>query len=146
MKALIVVFLFISCFAAKAQESKTSLPIDFQKKNRQQKIAAWTLLSTGFVSTFIGTVIATKEVVKIVVIPWPGGPLPDDKKLNGGAAFIICGSAAMMGSIPLFIAAGRNKRKIKTMTANLKFENFNSLNKASLVLGLYPALAVHIKI
>ena len=84
MKALIVIYLFISCFAAKAQESKTSLPIDFQKKSRHQKMAAWTLLSTGFVSTLIGSVIATKEVVEVVVLPGQAAHCPMKKNSTVG--------------------------------------------------------------
>jgi hypothetical protein len=67
------------CCGQLCTRKSSELKIDFQQKSRRQKIAAWTLLNTGFIATTIGTIMAAKETVKVVLLPLPGAPLPDEK-------------------------------------------------------------------
>ncbi|MFN2440762.1 MAG: hypothetical protein ABR503_16275 [Chitinophagaceae bacterium] len=80
---------------------------DYLKKSKNQKTAAGVMLIGGTVTMTVGVGIALG-----------GGGLdcafgsPDCKKNQTLAGILFySGSAAILGSIPLFIAAGKNKKK-----------------------------------
>ena len=75
---------------------------DYQVKARKQKIAAWALAGAG-----AGMIIAG-----IIVGSGDSDDLTDaiGDTLNGGA-LIATGAVLGMASVPLFIIAGKNKRK-----------------------------------
>src|SRR5690348_16776213 len=76
------------------------------KKSARQKTAAWILLGTGAGLTIAGGIVGT-NAVKSQDNPFdifPRGSL-------AGGAMIAGGLAAIVTSVPLFLASARNKKK-----------------------------------
>ena len=104
-----------------------SVPVvktDYLAKSKNQKTAAWFLLGGG--AALIGT-----------------GFLIGDSKNSTfddaatGAVLGGIGVLSALGSIPLFIASVKNKRKALKMSANFKIENATNS---------YPAVALKINL
>ena len=145
MKSILVtIMLAMSVSLFSQQTTTTVINTDYLKKGKHQKVAAWSLLGGGVLMGSIGSVIATKEVVKIVIFPFPGMVEPDEKKLNGGAALIVIGGAAILSSIPLFIAASRNKTKAASLS--LKNEKIQTLQKDGFAYKFVPAVRLTIRL
>lgn len=56
----------------------------------------------------------------------------------------VGGVLCVLGSIPLFIAAGRNKRKASEATAYLKMEKIPILQQTGINFHSYPAISVRL--
>ena len=117
-----VLFICIVCLCAttqtNAQLRDTTLNTNTHKvdanslfqKSKKQKTAAWILLGGG-------AGIAATVIIIIVFDPLS---VFDLKKSNNRGLLLATGGAAMVASIPFFIASGKNKRKANLM---LKDEN-----------------------
>src|SRR5438045_9207630 len=83
-----------------SQQTNPSAPLnqDYLKKSKNQKTAAWVLLVGGIALVGIGVLIGDQKQSTF-----------DDAATGGVIAGI--GILSTIGSIPLFIASGRNKRK-----------------------------------
>jgi hypothetical protein len=79
---------------------------DYLQKSKKQKTAAWILLGGG-------AAVAVGAAILDVSSDWTKSETPY-------LVAIFAGGASMIGSIPLFIASGRNKRK--AMNASTYFE------------------------
>lgn len=86
---------------------------DYLQKSKQQKTVAWVLAGGGSALSIIGGLKFLDEAVKVrnSVIPLPGQPLPDEAKVNGAGILMLIGGVAIVGSVPLFVASGKNKKK-----------------------------------
>ena len=87
---------------------------DYLVKSKNQKLAGFIMLGAGLASFIIVA--------------------PGNASFSKTGTFVVIGGLAVIGSIPLFIASGRNKRKSKSATAffNLKSQMSNPFahNKA----------------
>ena len=128
MKKVMVYFLLLAMPATSfCQMTNDSVPVvktDYLTKSKNQKTAAWVLLGGG--AALIGT----------------GFLIGDNKNSTfddaaTGAVLGGIGVLSAIGSIPLFIASGKNKRKALKMSANFKIENGTTS---------YPAVALKIKL
>ncbi len=63
---------------------------------------------------------------------------------QGQGALFIAGVCAMGGSIPLFIASGRNKRIANGMTFNFKAEKSYAFQSKRNGSGYYPTVSITI--
>jgi hypothetical protein len=95
-----------SSFCQQTDVSQSLTRQDYLKKSKNQKTAAWILLGGGFA-------LAVGASILDVSSDWSKSETPYLVALS-------IGCASMLGSIPLFIAAGRNKRK--GMNASTYFE------------------------
>lgn len=89
---------------------------DYLKKSKKQKTAAWVLLGVGVLSTALGSVQTN-----------PTGYWGGETTHSNNTVLLIVGAAAIGSSIPLFIAASKNKKK--AMSVSLKTENMRLMNK-----------------
>jgi hypothetical protein len=96
------------------------------KKSRSQKTTGFILLGAGATTLII---ISNGETDLDAV-----GPL------------FIGGTAAVLGSIPLFIAAGRNKRKANKLTSSISLQQAPIMQLAGVRYRSFPALLLKIKI
>jgi len=117
---------------------------DYLQKSKHQKTAAWILVGSGTVIGTIGTIQILKEMAKVPFVWIPGQPEPDNSKANGGAVIASIGGAAILGSIPLFIASGKNKGR----AAAVSFKNIpaRTLQKNSFAYTSIPSVSVTIKL
>ena len=86
-----------SSFCQQTDANQSLTRQDYLKKSKNQKTAAWILLGGGFA-------LAVGASILDVSSDWYKSETPY-------LVAISAGCASMLGSIPLFIAAGRNKRK-----------------------------------
>ncbi len=116
-------FICIVCLCAttqtNAQLRDTTLNMNMHKvdanslsqKSKKQKTVAWILLGGGVGIAAAGLIIeSTGNPVNV----WNNL----DKRANGLEIFLITGGAAVLGSIPFFIASGNNRRKANLMLIN----------------------------
>ena len=90
-----------------------------------------------------GTLLAT---IGAAMTDVPGAMLTslftEEEEQTSAAGPILCfiGVAAMVGSIPLFIAASKNKRKA-AIFFSFKMENATQLSREAFVKSHYPAVS-----
>ena len=91
-----------SSFSQDSTRSKPSTREEYLQKSANQKTGAWILLGAG------AAVLAITAV--------------SDADFDILPILVIGGGAAVLGSIPLFISARKNKKKGLAMTANLEIQ------------------------
>jgi hypothetical protein len=149
MKKIIVLTMLLAISATSFSQQTTSSPAlteqDYLKKSKGLKTAAWLLLGGGFACTITGYVILKNSVLagdNFFGISYNTGEL--DKDFVAGEIFFFTGAAAILGSIPLFIASSRNKRK--GMSLSFKNETILQLQKNSFVYSSIPSLTLKISL
>lgn len=82
-------------------------------KSKRQKTAAWICLGGGLGLGATGLIITivkgTTEVVSALVLQ------PEAQDYKGASALMLLGAAGIVGSIPLFVASGKNNQKARVM-------------------------------
>lgn len=103
---LILALVLVGLKSFGQMQADTSSPrYHYLKKSQNQKTAGWIMLGAGTAMAAIGLVQFSQE------FDFSGGG-------DGAAALSSVGFLAMLGSIPLFIASGRNARKAATVSLN----------------------------
>jgi hypothetical protein len=96
----------------------------YSKKQTNQKTTAWIMLGGGFVLTAGGFVIISKE---LLIDPWTG----EEVNPIGGEIMSYAGLASMAGSIPFFIASGKNKKRANISLQQQKITMGNKISQQS---------------
>lgn len=146
MKKFLLVLLIMTYLAdskGQGQRQSQMTKADYLKKSKNQSTAAWVLVGGGAVMVTAGAVIGLNDAAESF-----GSIFTGDTKEPSAAGPILfyTGAAAMLGSIPLFIASSRNKRKANSMSAFFKMENRPLLHSNSFTKTSYPALAIKINL
>lgn len=118
---LLLVFTTTTLFSQQALTREELL-----KKSKSQKTAGFILLGAGATTLII---IST-----------------GDTDLDAVGPLFIGGTAAVLGSIPLFIAAGRNKRKANKMTGSIGLQQAPALQLAGIRYRSYPAFSLKLNL
>lgn len=116
----------------------TSFSQDYLQKSKNQKTTAWIMLGGGGALILTGIIIPKGELTHL-------GILDNDYKNDGiKNAFVSSGTIAMLGSIPFFIMASKNKRK----TASFSFKNkkMPQVQKGNLVDRAIPSFNIKINL
>ena len=131
MKPLIISLLLIivaaNSFAQQTITAPSPTKTDYLKKSKSQKTAAWIMLGGGIALAVGGAAVDASN--------WES---------SGGDVMIVIGAACVVGSIPLFIAAGKNKRKGLAASASLKIEKMPVIQPTVFARKAYPALSIKI--
>ena len=133
-KIILFALLLILSARSFSQQSYPSTPLtrsDYLQKSKNKKTAAWVLLGGGIVLIGTGFLIGASSESSF------------DDAYTGGI-FVGVGVLSAIGSIPLFIASGKNKRK----AASLSFKNEMApqLLKNSFVSRIVPSLSLKIQL
>jgi len=111
MKKLIILGITLALISSTFGQQTTSMTRqDYFTKSRNQKTAAWCLLGGGFGMSVIGLAIGTASFWEEVFTE--GG----SRTFATGAVFFYAGIGAMIGSIPFFIAASKNKKRAMSIS------------------------------
>ncbi len=140
MKKIILFLLGISLnFGVVAQSGKKDMSEAsfYLQKSKKQKTAAWVMLSGGTVMFASGYVWFIYEGLE--------GDGVKSTKAKLAIGMFYGGGAAMLGSIPLFIAAARNKGISMSLSAGVKMETTPSFHP-SFVKTSYPALSLKLNL
>ena len=146
MKKLLLVLLTMSYLTdSKGQAEKQSLmtKADYLKKSKNQSTAAWVLAGGGVVMVTAGAIIGLNDATEAIGSIFTG---ETEKTSDAGPILFFTGAAAMVGSIPLFIASSRNKRKANDMSAFFKMENRPFVQKGSFINACFPAIGMKINL
>lgn len=106
---LLSAVLVSSPFSAHAQEMTKQ---DYLEKSRKQKTAGFILLGGGVAVLGIGAIVsATNAVGYTVSCIGLNCSQAAEEGIQTGGAIMLVGGLAVVGSIPLFVSAGNNRKK-----------------------------------
>jgi len=144
---LTVVIIGINCFGQQGTSLESIKKTDYLQKSKNQKTAAWVLLGGGIAMTVTGTVIYGNAYNKAAEDDPFGTLLSLGTNANPtGAIIATVGALAAVGSIPLFIASGKNKNRARAVSTGFKMENIRAIQRTSIVNRSYPAVAIEISL
>jgi hypothetical protein len=142
MKKQIILLLLLSVSAASYSQpintSTSPVKADYLQKSKKQKTIAWVLAGAGAGLVVVSFATFSKEDFANTIF------LQDARAANTSATLLIIGGITTLSSIPLFIAAGRNKRK--GMSLSLKNETAPQLQNNSFVYKPIPSLTLKINL
>ena len=136
MKQIILCIMLVTLSAASFSQQTPIVKVpltkaDYLQKSKSQKSTAWVLLGGGSALIIVGYLIGNNK----------------DASFGDAGTGIIMGGLGVfsaVGSIPLFIASSRNKRKALNASAYFKFEKIPSMQEAVIMLHSYPTLSLKI--
>src|SRR6187455_2275752 len=124
MKKSILYFLLLALpaasFCQKTNDTIPAVKTDYLLKSKNQKTAAWVLLGGGTALIGVGFLIGDNKNSTF-----------DDAVTGTFLAGI--GVLSTIGSIPLFIASGKNKRRARRGTTFIKMEDTRMIHNQSFV-------------
>ena len=125
----------VAAFCQSTPNNLQAVKTDYLQKSKNQKTAAWVLLGSGSVLMTTGVVLAAPKELENIL-----GAQENDYTVEN--ILLITGIAATIGSIPLFIASKKNKKKAMNMTTSIKIEKATIIERQSFVQSSYPAIAL----
>jgi len=151
MKKIIVLTMLLILATASFSQQTTPASVltrqDYLQKSKHQKTAAFLLLGGGFVLTTTAAIIITVKATEDFVNFWSWLFTQHSDAQNSYTAetiLFLVGTAAMITSIPLFIASAKNKRT--GMSLSFKNETSPQLHNSSLVYRAVPSLSLKLKL
>ena len=144
-KPVFFILLLIISVISFSQQTITATPpvkTDYLKKSKNQNTAAWILLGGGFAFATTGIIVGVNGTTREIVGAFTG---EKSNQFEIGAGFFYAGLATMAGSIPLFIASSRNKRKASAVSTSFKIETGTFVQQTALIRSRFPAIAIKIK-
>ena len=129
-----IIFMALIAIASNSfcQQTTTSQPLtkeDYLTKSKHQKTIAWVMLGGGIALAVGGAI-------------WAGSNWDS----SGPDVLFVVAGASLIGSVPLFIAAGKNKRKAMSASANFKMETVPVIQHTILARKSYPTLSLNISL
>jgi len=130
---LLLLISFSSVFSQQTETKHSLTKQDYLAKSKRQKTGAWVLLGGG--TALMGAAFL----------------IGDSKEASfgdAGAAVIMGGLGFLcdLGSIPLFLASGKNKRRGMAASASIIMQNAYALQKQSISIIPFPALSLKIRL
>ena len=119
-----------SSFCQQTDFSQSLSQQNYLQKSKKQKTAAWVLLGGG-------AAVAVGAAILDVSSDWTKSETPY-------LVALATGCASMLGSIPLFIASKRNKRKAMNASTYFKIQQNPVPTNTGLTLNSTPTLSVKI--
>jgi len=130
---LMLLIISASSFSQQNIPSHSLTKTDYLQKSKNQKTGAWVLLGGGTVLIGTGFLIGDQK----------------DASFGAAGAGVVLGGIgflATIGSIPLFIASSKNKRRGMEASAYLKVEDVSIIHEYSKIHTFFPAFAVKINL
>ena len=130
------------CTAILAQQAK---PVGqqskeyFMLKSSKQKKAAIILLAGGGALVITGFALGYGSAADQLVSAIGSGE--NDETFTAAMVMFFTGVSAMAGSIPLFIAASKNRKKAMATSISLKLEGVPQVRHYSFQAQFYPAIS-----
>ncbi|RTL58287.1 MAG: hypothetical protein EKK37_08080 [Sphingobacteriales bacterium] len=105
---IIFISFCINCYSQNQPSAKTITAEEYLKKSHQQKTWAWILMGAGTIVLGTGVVIGVIDKGGLFFIK-------HHRPATKGDGYTAVGLTIITGSIPLFIAAARNKGKAMSL-------------------------------
>jgi folate-dependent tRNA-U54 methylase TrmFO/GidA len=145
-KQIVIILLFtisVSTFGQKDTIPQAFNSTDYLKKSKKQNTNGWILLGSGFAVAAAGVIVGITGTVEEFAGIFTG---EESNTFETGAVMSYIGAAAMLGSIPFFIASSKNKRKAREVAFSLKLESRFMVQKNSIIQSGYPALTIKFRL
>jgi hypothetical protein len=138
---LLLLVMSLTIFSQQTEPAPSLTKQDYLKKAKRQQTAAWILGGSGLVLTGVGLVVAAGDAGEEFF-----GIFDSNVNDGGdsGAVFAVVGLAVMGASVPLFIAAARNKKRAASLTFKNQF--VPQFSNGSFVKKPIPSLSLKISI
>ncbi|MEO6836837.1 MAG: hypothetical protein ABI185_00520 [Ginsengibacter sp.] len=101
---ILVLMILFKSYSLTAQTKENYL-----LKSKHQRTAAWFLLGGGVLAGSAGGLLALHGIVDLF------DPKPSNN-LHAGAGLMFVGTGAIIGSIPMFISASKNRRRAMSIS------------------------------
>jgi hypothetical protein len=142
-KFIFLIFIaFVYSFSTNAQTDTSTQakhkPItfkDYTVKSKHQRTAARILLFGGAGVTLTAFVVAMSNANKT----W-WGILDEDVNTTTEDVLLVVGNASMLGSIPLFIAASKNRRKAQKLQVSIDIQKDQRIVSTAFKTYHYPVV------
>ena len=125
-------------------QSTHSIQTDYLQKSKKQKTTGFVLLGGGAALAIVGTAIGVSSVDDELVSNITDGE--SDETYTAGGIMLITGLAAMVGSVPFFIASSRNNKKAHAASASIKLETMPVVYRQGISKLPYPAAYIRINL
>lgn len=135
---VIVLMTADTAFSQQASPTPAFINQDYLQKSKNQKKTAWIMLGGGATLVLTGIVFPKGEITRESF--W--GPEYKNDGIRGTLYF--CGTLSMLGSIPFFIASGKNKKK--AMSMSFKYQSVPELQNNSFVNKAVPSIRLTFKL
>jgi hypothetical protein len=122
----IMLLMTATSFCQQANPPQPLTKNDYLQKSKNQKTAAWVLLGGGLALAVGGALLDVNS-------DWSSSETPY-------LVVITAGCASMLGSIPLFISAAKNKRKAMNAAAYIGIQRDPAITNSGLTLHSVPTL------
>lgn len=138
---------FASVSFAQHSASKPVLPkTDYLQKSKKQKKTGMIFLGGGAAFIVTSLVIPQGESTGFQIDPFTWGFYEGHKNDGIRGAFILAGGLSMLGSIPFFIASGKNKRRARKASAFINMERAPVLQQMMFSNRSFPSAGVRINL
>lgn len=137
-----IVLFLVTAQVAMAQQTPAHDRAYYLAKAKKQKTAAWLCLGSGAVIATTGIIIGINRADEEFVASFND---ESDGGFTTGAVFFFTGAAAMLTSVPLFIASSRNHNLAIEARAMLKWENGYQLASVGYTRKSFPALGIQLR-
>jgi uncharacterized membrane protein YfcA len=131
MKKLSPVILLVVYTAQAFSQEVIKDEAHYLNRSKRQKSAAWSMVGLGSALIGVGFLIGNRDNSSF------------GEAAAGGLTGIL-GAGALISSVPLFIASGRNKRK--AFSLSIKGEPVRSMLNSHLAYNTMPAISLRINI
>jgi hypothetical protein len=145
MKMMTIFFLMLVVSTASfSQQTIVAAPVmqnDYLKKSKNQKTTAWIMLGSG-------AVLVTGAILwgysSALSSAWAA---PENDDVNSGPDILsVVGSASMIGSIPFFIASGKNKKKARAASVFIDFKKIPTIQQDRMRSQSIPVLGLKVSL
>jgi len=131
----LLLLLSTACFAQYADTTATMKANEYLEKSNRQKKAGWILFGSGAVLASTGIIVTATSGLGILI--------EGDGSSTVGTILMYTGLAGMAGSIPFFLAAGKNRRKAAA-SISFKMEKTTLINSWVSSSRPYPVVAIRV--
>ena len=148
-KIIFCITLFAFAAASFAQQSapkQTLIQTDYLQKSKKQKKTAMIFLGGGAALIVTSLVIPQGEPTGFQIDPISGGFYEGHKNDGIKGALGLTGAVSMLGSIPFFIASGKNKRRARQASVFINMEGAPVLQGMAFSTHSFPAAGVRISL
>ncbi len=140
--ASLIMMFSITSFSQAITTEVPAVKTDYLQKSKKQKTAAWVLMGGGTALFLTGFAIPEGEYISSGNfwddLFWGGHHKNDEIK----STFWGIGTLSMLGSIPFFLASGKNKRKAENISASFKMESRTFIQQNAITRTHYPAFSI----
>ena len=132
----LLALLYISNISAQTVYSSPQQVSILNNKSKKQKSTGWILLGGGAGVTLIGAAIGVANVWDEIIFEERGAT-------DAANVMVISGLVSMAGSIPFFIASGKNRKKAAALVF-IKMENSSYVSQYTITEKKYPAITLSV--